>query len=43
MTGRVLKKLGMQTVAPSHCSGDKAISMFRDAFGNGFVKMGVDG
>jgi 7,8-dihydropterin-6-yl-methyl-4-(beta-D-ribofuranosyl)aminobenzene 5'-phosphate synthase len=36
-----LKKLGVQRVAPTHCSGDKAISMFRDAFGDGFVKVGV--
>jgi hypothetical protein len=36
-----LKKLGVQKVAATHCSGDKAISMFQDAFGGGFVKMGV--
>jgi 7,8-dihydropterin-6-yl-methyl-4-(beta-D-ribofuranosyl)aminobenzene 5'-phosphate synthase len=36
-----LKKLGVQKVAPTHCSGDKAIAMFKDAFGDGFVKMGV--
>ncbi len=36
-----LKKLGVQKVAATHCSGDKAISMFKDAFGDGFVKMGV--
>ena len=38
-----LKKLGMQKVAPTHCSGDKAISMFQEAFGDGFVKLGVGG
>jgi 7,8-dihydropterin-6-yl-methyl-4-(beta-D-ribofuranosyl)aminobenzene 5'-phosphate synthase len=36
-----LKKLGVQKVAATHCSGDRAISMLRDAFGDGFVKMGV--
>ena len=36
-----LKELGVQKVAPSHCSGDKAIAMFKDAFGDGFIKMGV--
>jgi metal-dependent hydrolase (beta-lactamase superfamily II) len=36
-----LKKLGVQEVAPTHCSGDKAISMFQGTFGDGFVKMGV--
>jgi 7,8-dihydropterin-6-yl-methyl-4-(beta-D-ribofuranosyl)aminobenzene 5'-phosphate synthase len=36
-----LKRLGVQRAAPSHCSGDKALSVFRDAFADGFVKMGV--
>ena len=36
-----LKELGVQNVAPSHCSGDKAIAMFKEAFGDGFIKMGV--
>ena len=36
-----LQKLGVQKVAPTHCSGDKAISLFQDAFGDGFIKMGV--
>jgi 7,8-dihydropterin-6-yl-methyl-4-(beta-D-ribofuranosyl)aminobenzene 5'-phosphate synthase len=36
-----LKKLGVQKVAATHCSGDKAISMLQDAFGEGFIKMGV--
>ena len=36
-----LKKLSVQKVASTHCSGDKAISMFQDAFGDDFVKMGV--
>jgi 7,8-dihydropterin-6-yl-methyl-4-(beta-D-ribofuranosyl)aminobenzene 5'-phosphate synthase len=36
-----LKELGVQRMAPSHCSGDKAIAMFKEAFGDGFVQMGV--
>ena len=36
-----LRKLGVQKIAATHCSGDKAISMFQDAFGDDFVKMGV--
>jgi 7,8-dihydropterin-6-yl-methyl-4-(beta-D-ribofuranosyl)aminobenzene 5'-phosphate synthase len=36
-----LKELGVQKVAPSHCSGDKAIDKFKAAFGEGFIKMGV--
>jgi len=36
-----LKKLGVQKVGATHCSGDKAISMFKQTFGDGFIKMGV--
>ena len=36
-----LKELGVQKVAPTHCSGDKAIAKFKDSFGDGFIKMGV--
>ena len=36
-----LKKLGVQRVAATHCSGDKAIAMFHDAFGDGAAKLGV--
>jgi 7,8-dihydropterin-6-yl-methyl-4-(beta-D-ribofuranosyl)aminobenzene 5'-phosphate synthase len=36
-----LKQLGVKKVAPSHCSGDKAIAKFKTAFGDGFIKMGV--
>jgi 7,8-dihydropterin-6-yl-methyl-4-(beta-D-ribofuranosyl)aminobenzene 5'-phosphate synthase len=36
-----LKKLGVQKVAATHCSGDKAISMLRVAFRDDFVEVGV--
>jgi 7,8-dihydropterin-6-yl-methyl-4-(beta-D-ribofuranosyl)aminobenzene 5'-phosphate synthase len=36
-----LKRLGVRKVAATHCSGDKAISMLKDAFGDDFVKTGV--
>lgn len=36
-----LKELGVQKVAPTHCSGDKAIAKFKDSFGEGFIQMGV--
>jgi metal-dependent hydrolase (beta-lactamase superfamily II) len=36
-----LKKLGVRKVAPTHCSGDSAIGMFREAFGDGFIQMGA--
>lgn len=36
-----LKKLGVQKVGATHCSGDKAIAKMKEAFGDGFVRMGV--
>lgn len=36
-----LKAQGVQKVAPSHCTGDKAILMFRDAWGDNFVEGGL--
>ena len=36
-----LKGLGVQKVAPTHCSGDAAIAAFKDAFGGDYIKVGV--
>lgn len=36
-----LKGLGVQKVGATHCSGDKAIAKMKEAFGDGFVRMGV--
>ena len=36
-----LKQLGVQKIAPSHCTGDKAISMFREAFGQDYIQAGA--
>jgi 7,8-dihydropterin-6-yl-methyl-4-(beta-D-ribofuranosyl)aminobenzene 5'-phosphate synthase len=36
-----LKGLGVQKVGATHCSGEKAISKMKSAFGDGFVTMGV--
>ena len=36
-----LKTLGVETVAPSHCTGDRAIDMFRQAWGRDFVEGGL--
>lgn len=36
-----LKTLGVEKVAVSHCSGKAAIALFKDAFGDGFIKTGV--
>ena len=36
-----LKKLGVQKVGATHCSGEKAIVTMKEIFGNGFVRMGV--
>jgi len=36
-----LKGLGVQKMGATHCSGDKAIAKMKEAFGDGFVTMGV--
>jgi len=36
-----LRRLGVQRVAPCHCTGDRAREMFVDAFGVDFVPAGV--
>ena len=36
-----LKALGVKKVAPSHCTGDNAIRMFREAWGNDFINGGL--
>jgi len=36
-----LKALGVRKVAPSHCTGDNAIRMFRGAWGDNFVEGGL--
>jgi 7,8-dihydropterin-6-yl-methyl-4-(beta-D-ribofuranosyl)aminobenzene 5'-phosphate synthase len=35
------KALGVQRVGPTHCTGDAAMAMFKKAFGQGFVDLGV--
>ena len=36
-----LKSLGVQKIGPTHCTGEKAIALFKEAFGDGFVELGV--
>ncbi|NOZ63146.1 MAG: MBL fold metallo-hydrolase [Calditrichaeota bacterium] len=36
-----LKQLGVQKVAPSHCSGNFALKYFASGFGNNFINSGV--
>ena len=38
---RQLKALGVKKVAPSHCTGDKAIRMFRHEWADGFIEGGL--
>jgi 7,8-dihydropterin-6-yl-methyl-4-(beta-D-ribofuranosyl)aminobenzene 5'-phosphate synthase len=38
---RRLKALGVEKVAPSHCTGDKAIRLFRQAWGEDFIEGGL--
>ncbi|HDD56239.1 MAG TPA: MBL fold metallo-hydrolase [Chloroflexi bacterium] len=35
------QRLGVKHVAPCHCTGDRAIGMFRNAFGEDFIPVGV--
>lgn len=35
------RRLGVQKVAPCHCTGDKAIGLFREAYGEDFVQNGA--
>lgn len=36
-----LKDLGVRKVSPSHCTGDAAIALFREAYGDDFISGGV--
>ena len=36
-----LKALGVKKVAPSHCTGDNAIRMFREAWADDFIEGGL--
>jgi 7,8-dihydropterin-6-yl-methyl-4-(beta-D-ribofuranosyl)aminobenzene 5'-phosphate synthase len=38
---RGLKSLGVKKVAPSHCTGERAMSMLRDAWGEDFLEAGA--
>ena len=39
-TVEALKALGVRRVAPSHCTGDEATALFREAWGDGFLRGG---
>jgi 7,8-dihydropterin-6-yl-methyl-4-(beta-D-ribofuranosyl)aminobenzene 5'-phosphate synthase len=36
-----LQSLGVKKVGPSHCTGDRAIELFRQEYGDDFVPMGI--
>ncbi|MEX0600625.1 MAG: hypothetical protein WD423_12535 [Rhodothermales bacterium] len=36
-----VKGLGVRKVAPSHCTGDRAVGLFREAWGDDFVEGGL--
>ena len=36
------KDLGVMKVGPTHCTGDKAIELFKEAYKENFVQMGVE-
>jgi len=35
------KNLGVKKCGPTHCTGDKAIALFKKAFGPNYIRMGV--
>ena len=35
------RRLGVEKVAPCHCTGDQAIQMFHDEYGDDFIRTGV--
>jgi len=35
------RRMGIQRVAPCHCTGDRAMAMFKSEYGESFVKIGV--
>jgi len=39
-TVQALRNLGIHKVAPSHCTGDVAIALFREKWGSGFIEGG---
>jgi len=36
-----LKEAGVQQIGPAHCTGDRAIALFKEAFGDGCVSTGA--
>lgn len=38
---KALRQLGVQNVAPSHCTGDRAIAAFQEQYGAHFIEYGV--
>jgi len=41
LIGRRLRQLGVQNLGASHCSGDKAIAVFKKEFGKNYFTLGV--
>ena len=35
------RQLGVQRVAPCHCTGDRAIQVFAEEYGDDFIEAGV--
>ena len=36
-----IRKLGVKKIAPTHCTGEKAIDLFREAYGDHYMKTGT--
>lgn len=35
------RKLGVSKVGATHCTGDHAIELFKEAYGKNFIRLGV--
>ncbi|MBU0511629.1 MAG: MBL fold metallo-hydrolase, partial [Chloroflexi bacterium] len=35
------RRLGVEKVAPSHCTGDQSIAMFAEEYGDDFIRSGA--
>ncbi len=36
-----LKKMGVQRICPTHCTGDNAIALLKESFGDGYISGGT--
>lgn len=40
-TAKKLQQMGVRQICPTHCTGDRAIALFKDSFGDGYISGGT--